>query len=146
MRSLIALLVVGLASFAAPPQGTPGTPSFTFNVPVHVSNVPPEVTRLVVICDVFSSATAIGVDTVTVPLTGGGYSGTLTVPVAVSGVSGRAPDPSMANAWGCGLQMQVAGGYNLASAFVNPPGVRGTLRWDAVAGSTMTILVRGTIP
>ena len=146
MRSLTALLLIGLLSLAAPAQGTPGTPSFTFTVPVHVSNIPAEVSRVVVICNVFNYSTAIGIDTVTVPLIAGGFSGNLTVPVAVSGVSGRAPDPSMVNRWGCGLQMLVSGGYNLATAFVNPPGIRGTLRWDAAPGSTMTIIVQGSVP
>ncbi len=145
MRSLTALLLIALFSLAAPAQGTPGTPSFTFTVPVHVSNIPPEVTRVVVICTLFNHATGLGVDTVTVPLTAGSFSGNLTVPVAVSGVSGRAPDPSMVDYYGCGIQMLVSGGYNLASAFVNPPGVRGTLRWDAAPGSTMTIMVSGPV-
>jgi hypothetical protein len=146
MRPLIALTLIALASFSKAPQGTPGTPSFTFTVPVHVANIPPEVTRVVVICFVFNYAQTIGADTVTVPLTAGNFTGNITVPVAVSGVSGRAPDPSLVNRWGCGLQFRVAGGYNTPGSFVNPPGVRGTLRWDAAAGSTMTVQLQGSVP
>jgi len=146
MRSIFALACFALASLSPAPQAA--TPHFTFHVPVHITNSPSAVTRVAVMCFVFYNSSTLGADTVTVPLSGGNYSGTLTVPVNVTIAAGpsHAIDPSLVNRWGCGVQWLLDGAWRAPRYVVNPPGTRGAERWDAAAGTTLRDIVQGTIP
>ena len=146
MRSLLALALIAAASFSPAPQAT--TPHFTFHVPVHVTNSPSTVTRVAVTCNVLHGSAYLGSDTVAVPLTGGSFSGTLTVNVNVTVAAGSSHviDPSLVDRWGCSLIWMLGGRWQWPHYLVNPAGTRGTLAWDAAPGTTVRDIVSGTVP
>ncbi len=104
------------ANSVADQPGT-ATAHFTFNVPVRLRDMHPALAKVVVRCEVASMSAENGITEVAVPLSGGSYTGTVTVPV-FNGVSrtydghqqpvrhhrtGESPDPAAAAIYECRL-------------------------------------------
>jgi hypothetical protein len=83
-----ALLALGLTAIATPASAA----DFTFTVPVAIASVPPEITQFTVECVVTGETTAstVGIGRTTTPMSGGAFSGDVTVEVTASGGADRA--------------------------------------------------------
>lgn len=131
------IFLFALVTVAVLPQSA-AAQDFTFDVPVALVDLPPDITNAQVACYLMNAergGTMIGQGNAWVPISGGAYEGTLSVPVNATG------DPSLARAYNCRLFLN---GVEAVTLF-NPPERPGILRYDTPAGTEYSISVVGTI-
>src|SRR5687768_6671795 len=132
------ILLFALVTVAVLPQSAVAQ-DFTFEVPVALTDLPPDITESSVVCAVTTrehGGTAIGWgSTEVVPISDGGYEGTVLVPVNATG------DPSLVRAYNCRLILNRVE----AGTLFNPPDRPGILPYDTPPGSQYSIIVFGVI-
>ena len=142
-RTLRSLALPAVALLALAPASAPAA-DFTFRVPVTLSNVP-SVTAIRIDCGVWTgvavaAGSIIGTAFTIVPVSGGGFSGSVTVEVDASG------PPDQARSYSC--WMTAMGRSRTGAEYGASPGNMQSV-YESATGTTLTSFrstVSGPIP
>ena len=99
-------LAVALAAFAAS-AAFAADKTVTFNVPVKIENLDPQVSALTMICAITGPNSYAQTKVVSMPYSNGGYVGMVNVPVTVPSA-----DLGKVKSWSCYLRIAGPGAYS----------------------------------